>query len=100
MLEALRAAGAPEEVIRHAQGQEPEGFEVWPENEGVVEAFLQLATCWAVATPPMGEPFRLGLPAGEIESTLRLLGLSKRQRTEAFRDIREMERVALSVFNE
>nr|WP_275694152.1 DUF1799 domain-containing protein [Alcaligenes ammonioxydans] len=100
VLEALRAAGAPEDVIQRAQGQEPEGFEVWPENEGVVEAFLQLATCWVVATPPMGEPFRIGLPAVEIESTLRLLGVPKCQRIDAFRDIREMERVALSVFNE
>lgn len=99
MVEALLAAGAPEDVIRNVRGQE-EAFEVWPENEAVVEAFLQLATCWAVVAPPMGEPFRLGLPAAEIESTLRLLGFSKRKRIEAFRNIRDMERAALSVFNE
>lgn len=100
MLEALKAAGAPESVIQRVQQDERHDFEVWPENEAVVEAFLHLSSCWTVVTPPMGDLLYFGLPSTEIESTLRLLGFPRRKRAQVFRYLKDMERAALSVFYE
>lgn len=99
----MRAAGATEEVLKIAQGQTVEragDFEVWAENAQIVEVFLELGTCWSLAVPAFGAPVPLGIPAVEIESTLRLLGFAQKKRAKALRDIRQMERAALSVFYE
>ncbi len=103
MVAALRAAGAPEEILKIAQGQSVErasDFEVWEENAQIFEVFLVLGTCWTLAVPAFGAPVPLGIPAAEIESTLRLLGFAQKKRAKALRDIRQMERAALSVFYE
>ena len=99
MLEALGAAGAPDPgVIQRAQQEERTDYEVWPENEAVVEAFLHLSSCWTVSRSPMGDLLYFGLPSTEIESTLRLLGFPRRKRAQVFRYLKDMERAALSVF--
>lgn len=100
MLEALKAAGAPDAVIQRVRQEERTDFEVWPENEAIVEAFLYLSSCWTVVLPPMGDLLYFGLPSTEIESTLRLLGLPRRKRAQVFRYLKDMERAALSVFYE
>ncbi|HBQ90934.1 MULTISPECIES: DUF1799 domain-containing protein [Alcaligenes] len=100
MIEALKAAGAPDAVIQRVQQEEFTDFEVWPENEMVVEAFLHLSSCWTVVAPPMGDLLYFGLPSTEIESTLRLLGFPRRKRARVFRYLKDMERAALSVFYE
>jgi len=100
VIEALKAAGAPDAVIQRVQQEERTDYEVWPENEAVVEAFLHLSSCWTVVIPPMGDLLYFGLPSTEIESTLRLLGFPRRKRARVFRYLKDMERAALSVFYE
>jgi len=72
-------------------------LEIWPENAPLVNAFILLETCWAWAAPAFDRPRRIGLPATEIQSTLALLGIRKRNRRQAFLDLRTMERAALDV---
>lgn len=71
---------------------------MWPENWPTVEAFLSLGRCWAWVAPAMGEPVRVGIPAAEVESTLRLLRVKQSARREMFQDLRAMEQAALEVF--
>lgn len=95
-MDALIASGAPQDVIDAARGATaPSDFEVWPENEDAVDAFLELGNAWDWVAPGMGAPRRVGIRATEIESTLRLLGHRVSRRKELFRDIRVMERAAL-----
>ncbi len=42
----LKAFGAPADVIAELEAQQPEHFEVWPENWPAVEMFLRLQTQW------------------------------------------------------
>lgn len=101
VLAALRAAGAPPEVLDAARPNSPsedEVFEVWPENWPTVEAFLALGRCWMWVAPGMGTPVRVGIPATEVESTLRLLDVQRPGRREMFLELRAMEQAALEVF--
>jgi len=101
VLAALRAAGAPAEVLdaaRPASASDDEAFEVWPENLPTFEAFIALSHCWTWVAPAMGRPVRVGIPSAEIESTLRLLRVKRRVRREMFIELRAMERAALEVF--
>jgi hypothetical protein len=41
--------GAPEEIVAQLDGGRDEGFEVWPDNWAIVEAFLCISTQWRVA---------------------------------------------------
>lgn len=102
MLAALRAAGAPQEVLeaaRPAREQPAMAFEVWPENWATLNAFLALGRCWTWVAPAMGDPVRVGIPAVEIESTLRLLRVKRRARREIFMELRAMEQAAIEVFD-
>lgn len=92
--------GAKPEVIQAAKAsttQQSEAFEVWPEDWPTLEAFLLLERCWTWAFPAFGTPVRIGIPAQEIEATLRLLRIKRRERRQMFADIRAMEQAALEV---
>lgn len=103
MVEALRLAGAPEEVIAQC-GQalqvEEEVFEVWPENESTLEAFLYLSTSWTVLVTGLSRPVFFGISSSEIAATLDLLCFPPKKRKRAFRDLRDMEQAALEILNE
>lgn len=93
--------GAKPEIIRAAIAsttQQSEAFEVWSEDWPTLEAFLLLERCWTWAFPAFGSAVRVGIPAQEIESTLRLLQIKRRERRQMFADIRAMEHAALEVF--
>lgn len=94
--------GAPPSVIQTAKSagpQKSEAFEVWSEDWPTLEAFLLLGRCWTWAFPALGVPVRVGIPAQEIESTLRLLQVKRRNRRQMFSDIRAMEQAAVEVFD-
>jgi hypothetical protein len=48
--------------------------------------------------PGMGTPVRVGIPATEVDSTLRLLDVQRPGRREMFLELRAMEQAALEVF--
>lgn len=99
MLEALKAAGAPPEVIAAASSSadaEADDFEVWPENWLAVRIFVDLETSWTLVVPGFGAgPRRVGLPATEIHAAVSLCGVRKRDRPNLYRDLRTMERAAI-----
>lgn len=92
--------GAPADVIEQARaGSTASDYEIWPENEDVLDAFLELQTSWDWVTPGMGSPVRVGIRSTEIESTLRMMGFRGERRIEAFRDLRTMERAAINALS-
>lgn len=101
VLAALRKAGAPSAVIDAARRSADEAgdFEVWPENWETLKAFLALGRRWTWVAPAMSDPVRVGIPATEIEATLRLLQVRGPARRAMFEDLLEMEQAALEVFN-
>lgn len=72
-------------------------FEVLPENWETVQLFLHLATSWSVVQFGLGGATRFGIPASEIESTLRMWGARGPARKALFLDLRMMEQAALEV---
>lgn len=99
MVESLQQLGAPLEVIEAAREQAgSDDFEVLPENWETVQIFLHLATCWSTVALGLGGSARYGIPATEIESTLRLWGARGSKRKELFLSLRMMEQAALEVF--
>lgn len=99
MLAALKAAGAPQEVLdacRPAASSPSEDIEIWPENVESVEAFLDLATCWSWLCAGFSQPTRVGIPASEIHATLSLRGVRRKARKAIASDIRLMENAALA----
>lgn len=86
-------------AAKPSAGESDGAFEVWPENWLTVKAFLALGRRWAWVTPGMGTPVRVGIPATEIEATLRLMQIKRRTRREMFEDLLEMEQAAIEVFD-
>lgn len=97
---SLEHLGAPQEVIdaikAQSVSQEVEAFEVWPENENAVRVFLDLATVWTWVPVGMSSPVRTGISSMEIESTIRMNGISgKKKIKEVFQAVRLMESAVL-----
>lgn len=72
-------------------------FEVLPENWETVQLFLHLSTSWSTVPLGLGGATRFGVPATEIESTLRMWGARGKKRKRLFLDLRMMEQAALEV---
>lgn len=102
VIEAMRLAGASEEVIvlagRAREQSKDLRFEVWPENWDALRIFTSLDTSWSRLSLGRGVVVRTGIAAAEIESTLRLFGAKKASRWQILQDIRLMEQAALDVF--
>lgn len=76
-----------------------DGFEIMYENWPTILVFISLATQWRTELLAMsGERVWYGLPATEIEATVRLMGLGKDART-IFAGLRVMEQAALPLLN-
>lgn len=98
MVESLQQLGAPPEVIEAAREQAgSDDFEVLPENWETVQLFLHLSTSWSTVPVGLGGAARFGIPATEIESTLRMWGARGPSRKQLFLNLRTMEQAALEV---
>lgn len=96
--QALEQIGAPAHVIQQTREQAgADDFEVLPENWETVQIFLHLSTSWSTVSLGMGAACRFGIPATEIESTLRMWGVRGRKQRKLLLDIRMMEQAALEV---
>lgn len=62
-----------------------------------MQLFLHLATSWSTVPLGLGGAARFGIPATEIESTLRMWGARGAARKELFLHLRMMEQSALEV---
>ncbi|MGE4337748.1 MAG: DUF1799 domain-containing protein [Pigmentiphaga sp.] len=100
MIASLVKAGAPQEVIDSARASMgSDDFEVLEENLEIVNVFVFLGTSWTLATLPMGGAVQVGIPSSEIESTMRMMGIKKKDRMSVFTGIRIMEKAALEVMS-
>lgn len=94
-------AADPEEwqqaIAEHEQqGDNDDDFAVWPENWQTVMVFVRLRRCWRIDRFA-GVCDGLDRPA--IESTLRIMGIKKKQRPEILAKLEIMEDAALPILN-
>lgn len=97
----LEAFGAPPEVVEEERRKEEERalFEIYPENETAVLAFIHLATQWRVVSGAMGGAIFLGLDYNSVRPVLWALDVPRARWREIFADLRIMEAAALPVLN-
>lgn len=101
MAEGLRWMGVPEEQIAAAMrppGDEGDDFGIWEENWPTWHVFMLLADQW-LHKPCLrrGAVLAGGPPPTQIESTLRLLEVPRRERRTMFEDIKAMVGAVLDV---
>ncbi len=94
-LENWRLDGAA--LARHADRDEEELFEIWPENADALELFIALQTQWRVAAG-FGVAY-LGLDYAGVEHAMRLRGVKRAERARLFEKIQAMESAALRELN-
>jgi hypothetical protein len=75
---------------------DPDEFEVWPENWPIVQAFLALSTQWNRAGM---DGARCGLKYEAFPTVYEGLGIKKKKRPEVFRGLQTMEHAALQEMN-
>ncbi len=75
---------------------EPEQFEVWPENAQTFKIFMSMATQWRWI--PGMQPQRDGLDFTTFELEMSAAGVKKKQVTDVFQGIKAMERAALNAW--
>lgn len=95
-------SGAPPAVLEAARAKmkpaaEPV-FEVWPENWESFDFFLTLESQWVIVAG-MGTAVKTGIDYCRVESTLNILGIPRKNRVKLFRDMRVMEKAALSAWS-
>ena len=102
-MDGLRALNAPQHIIdenaRKVEESGSEDCEVWPENEGTVQFFLDISSQWIVSG--MGD--YIGLDHQAIYSTMDMVGIHRKNRTKRatlFRHMKVMEASALEVIEE
>lgn len=76
--------------------KEDQGFELWPENTPMFNAFTCLSTQWRMIAGMGGVAYQ-GLEYQSIATVLRMLDLPENRDT--FNDLRAMELAALPVLN-
>lgn len=75
---------------------ESDAFLVWPENWDCVMVFISLGALWRV--DGMSGRYS-GVGRGDIESTLRLMGIEPGRHHQILEEFQIMERAALEVLN-
>lgn len=97
MAEDFEVLGMRDEAASYIQ-QVPEQFEVWPENETIVEAFAALDTQWDLIVGFAGILFK-GLDYSRVKDTLEMMGIDRSKWPDTFWGLRIMEAAAKSVLN-
>jgi hypothetical protein len=112
VIDTLRLAGAPEEVIEQAEADmaaavaaaDDGGFEVHADNWKTFMFFCSLQTQWDIVVLPDGRTRRAGLkwPSVEIgiDHAIARGDFKRRDRTALFDDVTMMELEAVKVFSE
>lgn len=101
MIEQLKQAGAPDEVIQAAQKRiatSDEHCEVWEDNWLSLEVFLFLSTQWNVVQGGVA-PLLQGIRYEIVPLALRRFKVPFSDRDRMWDDIRLMERAAKEVMN-
>ncbi len=68
---------------------------VWPWNAEAFDVFRDCASQWRYLAPPMANPVALGIERSQLESTMRMLGVTNQLDT--LRKIQHIEAGALEV---
>lgn len=98
LAERLREMGVPEALIAK-QCAGPADFEVWPENQVIVEVFCAVAnTQWHVATHLAGLTW-LGLRYEALPLVFDAFGVQAAERATVLRGVQVMEREARRLLN-
>lgn len=91
--DALRAFGAPSEVVEGVESGEGDGsFEVWPENWPALLLFMDVQTQWNTDSGAF-----VGLRYEAVEAVMRIRRM--KDRDALLDDLRVMEYAALEVMN-
>jgi hypothetical protein len=96
MASDFKAFGLVEEAARYAQRPVPV-FEIWPENEIILNVFVSLDTQWRILAG-MAWISYMGIDYCALRDTLEMTGLKRKRWPEIFSGIRVMESAALKVF--
>lgn len=90
--------GMAEEAKSYAHRPIPV-FEVWAENQVIVDVFVSMDTQWRFAVG-MASISYIGLDYSALRATVELMGLRRTQWADVFTGIRVMEAEALKIFRE
>lgn len=97
MADEFRALGlADPAAVLGGKPAPDQGFEIWPDNAPVIQAFCSLSTQWRLLAGISGAMYQ-GLDYQAIPVVLRLLNLP--DTPDLFNDLRAMELAALPILN-
>jgi Phage related hypothetical protein (DUF1799) len=96
MASDFQAFGMVEEAASYSQRPAPV-FEIWPENEIILNVFVSQDTQWRLIAG-MASCSYLGLDYRALRDTLEMTGIKRKRWPEIFSGIRVMESAALKVF--
>jgi len=85
---------------RHFAARPAPKFEIFPENELIVDVFVNLDTQWRRVGVGMASLITEGIDYRALESTVRLMGIEQPLWPEILAGIRQMENAALKVIRE
>lgn len=102
MAEDLKLIGLHEEAAAYEQQAET-SFGLWAEHKTIYQVFQACDTNWrtiSISSMAGAVVHYQGLERTSLESTLRMLGIKRKQWPQILAGIRIMERAALGVLNE
>ena len=99
MASDLARAGLVEEAETYARRPTPL-YEYFPENQTIIEAFLNCDTQWVRVAVGMASIITEGLNYCALKSTLEMMGIKRRSWPDVLEGVRVMENAALSVIRE
>lgn len=96
-MEDAERLGLPPEIAEQLADAKPKGFEVWPENMGIVDIWLLICGQWATDPLADGRVHFHALDYARVESGLKLAGVSITPAE--WTGVRVMERTARDAMN-
>jgi len=85
--------------VRELAGEDAsDACEVWQKNRRTLEVFLSLSPRWDIAIGWSAIAW-CGIPRHEIEATLRMMLIPRKEHAELLADLRAMEAAALEILN-
>lgn len=96
-MEDAERMGLPPEIAEQLADAKPKGFEVWPENMGIVDAWLIICSQWRASAMPNGQLLYHGLDYASAQAGLAMAGVTLAPGD--WSGVRLMERVASAALN-
>lgn len=84
--------GIPVDILLETMPDEPDQFEIWPENEESLRTFIACSTQWRIIGTRLA-----GLDYVALHAAMVMLGMTRTR--EIFDDVRNMESAALGEMN-